>query len=482
MLGYYSGNDPEVVESMKPQAEQLIVQRILKADAHDEVLIITEFNEAAEHVKSVTPEDVEMEAQNLAKSESKGVFGSLEYLPRAIKHIDWLEFILALSTILIIYGFKRITTAVPSTLVALLIVSGVAYGFNFDYILIQEIPSGLPFFHTEIFTGFKIGALAPYILTAMMLAMLGAIDSLLTSVVADNLTKTQHQPNRELIGQGIGNSIAAMFGGLPGAGATIRTVVNIQAGGKTKISGMIAGLFLFLILISLGPLASKIPAAVLAGILITVGIGVMDYKGLRAWPQMENHAKLILVLVLLLTVFWQLVYAVFIGLILAASIFLKRMSDSTAEAAMKDNMFSTRRGVFKWAEGSDVPIEIQEKVVFETLNGPLFFGMTSEFKNLMSELKDIHVLVLSMKNVPFIDQSGTFALESAVNELHKNHVLVMLVGMNKQVSKQLGKMHVVPELVPERYTFAMFKDCAEFLKEMLKSEESFKAELKRGDV
>ena len=106
-----------------------------------------------------------------------------------------------------------------------------------------------------------------------MLALLGAIDSLLTSVVADNLTKTQHNPNKELVGQGIGNSVAALFGGLPGAGATIRTVVNIQAGGKTKLSGMVAGLLLFIILVSLGPLASTIPAAVLAGILITVGFG-----------------------------------------------------------------------------------------------------------------------------------------------------------------------------------------------------------------
>ena len=119
------------------------------------------------------------------------------------------------------------------------------------------------------------------LLTALSLAALGAIDSLLTSIVADNMTKTKHKPNQELVGQGIGNSIAAIFGGIPGAGATIRTVVNIQSGGKTKLSGMFAGVLLLVVLLSLGPLASRIPAAVLAGILITVGIGVLDYKGLR---------------------------------------------------------------------------------------------------------------------------------------------------------------------------------------------------------
>ena len=122
-------------------------------------------------------------------------------------------------------------------------------------------------------------------MTAISLALLGAIDSLLTSIVADNLTKTKHNPNKELIGQGIGNSIAAVFGGIPGAGATIRTVVNINSGGKTRLSGMIAGILLFMILLTLGPLAERIPAAVLAGILVTVGIGVMDYKGLGAMRQ-----------------------------------------------------------------------------------------------------------------------------------------------------------------------------------------------------
>lgn len=124
--------------------------------------------------------------------------------------------------------------------------------------------------------------LLPYIVTALTLSLLGAIDSLLTSVVADNLTKTRHAPNRELIGQGIGNSISALFGGIPGAGATIRTVVNIQSGGKTQLSGMVAALVLLAILLLMAPIASQIPAAVLAGILITVGIGVMDYRGLKA--------------------------------------------------------------------------------------------------------------------------------------------------------------------------------------------------------
>jgi len=185
--------------------------------------------------------------------------------------------------------------------------TGYAYFSGVNYRPIEAIPTGLPVPQLEMFTTFSISALSPYIFTAITLALLGAIDSLLTSVVADNMTKTRHLPNKELIGQGIGNSIASVFGGIPGAGATIRTVVNINAGGKTRLSGMIASLLLFVILLALGPVASQIPAAVLAGILITVGIGVMDYKGLKAIPYMPRPEVAIMLIVLVLSSVWNLV-------------------------------------------------------------------------------------------------------------------------------------------------------------------------------
>ena len=259
----------------------------------------------------------------MAAKETSGALGAIKAFPRAIQNINLLELLLALGTIIIIYGFKRITTKIPSTLVALIVMSGIAVGFSLEYRTIQEIPSGIPQIRWEIFSGFTLSSLTPYVFTALTLALLGAIDSLLTSVVADNVTKTKHKPNKELVGQGIGNSLAALFGGIPGAGATIRTVVNINAGGKTKLSGMIAGVMLLIIMLGLGPVASKIPAAVLAGILITVGIGVLDYKGLKAIPSLPKDIKigpfkvssevLIMVVVLVLSTFWDLVYAVGIG-------------------------------------------------------------------------------------------------------------------------------------------------------------------------
>ena len=212
-IGYYPKEDKAYVETFKPAAEAIILENILKDEAGESILVLEDFTETVARASETTQADILKESKTLAANNASGVLGTLKVLPQALKQISWLEFILALSTIFIIYGFKRITTAIPSTLVALLVVSGVAVGFGLEYRPIEEIPSGLPIPNLEIITGFNLNSLAPYIFTSLTLALLGAIDSLLTSVVADNMTKTKHQPNKELIGQGIGNSIGAIFGG-----------------------------------------------------------------------------------------------------------------------------------------------------------------------------------------------------------------------------------------------------------------------------
>jgi len=440
------------------------------------------FEETISRSSEVSEDAIITEATLLASNDSKGVIGSLKYLPNALSNINTIELILALITILIIYGFKRITTAIPSTLVALVAVSGGAILLNLDYLPISEIPSGYPIPHFEIFTEFDLGVMAPYVITALMLAMLGAIDSLLTSVVADNLTKTQHDPNKELRGQGIGNSIGALFGGLPGAGATIRTVVNIQAGGKTKLSGMVAGLFLLVILISLAPIASMIPAGVLAGILLTVGIGVMDYKGLKALPKMEMSEKFILLLVLLLTVFWQLVYAVAVGLVLAAMVFLKRMSDISAKTSKISNLKATQEKDPLWEDEIQLDPETREKVFFKHMEGPMFFGIVNHFRNLVSGMGHADLLVIRMEKVPFIDQSGVYALEASIEELKKQNVIVAISGANKLATKTLEDMEIIPKLVPEKLVFKKFSDCRKWLKEMGKRDDGLIEEISNISV
>ncbi|MFT4681944.1 MAG: SulP family sulfate permease [Granulosicoccus sp.] len=475
LMGYNAANDQQVVDGFLPHAEELILDRILMEEAETGILVLEDFKETIDRAHEITPEDIRLEAVTLAANDARGVMGSLKYLPRALGSINWMEFLLALLTIAIIYGFKRITTVVPSTLVALLVVSLGAYFGGVEYLKIREIPSGLPEFHLDIFTGFDLAGTAPYLLSALMLALLGAIDSLLTSVVADNLTKTQHDPNQELVGQGIGNSVAALFGGLPGAGATIRTVVNIQAGGKTKLSGMVAGLLLFVILVSLGPLASTIPAAVLAGILITVGIGVMDYKGLKALPKMETSEKAVLILVLVLTVFWQLVYAVAIGLVLASVVFLKRMSDISSDTMSLSNLDEAHEAEALWDDEIEMDPAVREKVIFKHMNGPLFFGMTTHFRRAVSELPEVRLLVIRMERVPFIDQSGVYALEASLEELKQQRVVVAISGADEKAVKLMKDMHLIPKYVPEQLVFDDFQDCRKWLRGVIKNSNGFES-------
>jgi len=323
----------------------------------------------------------------------------------------------------------------------------------------------------EIITGFSLGSISPYVFTALTLALLGAIDSLLTSVVADNMTKTKHQPNKELIGQGVGNSIAAIFGGLPGAGATIRTVVNINSGGKTKLSGMIAGMVLLLILLVLGPVASKIPAAVLAGILITVGIGVMDYKGLKAIPSLPRDMKfgplklssevLVMIVVLVLSSLWNLVYAVGIGLVIASLLFMKKIGDLTIQRSdvkpLKDE-----KG---WQDEADFPVNLKEEVFIKHLKGPLFFGSTNEFMELAKQIPETaDTVVIRLDRMQYMDQSGLYAMEDVLVDLKKNKINVLFVGLLEQPRYMMERVGMIPELVPEAHVFNDFKQCLNWIK------------------
>ena len=475
LLGYYPKEDVEFVNRFKPQAEEIILENILKEEAGEGILVLDDFRETIRRAEKITDADILTESKTLAGNQASGVIGAIKVLPRALERISWLELALALATILIIYGFKRITTAIPSTLVALLVVSGIAIGFGFNYRPIEEIPGGIPVPNLEILTNFSLGNVAPYIFTALTLSLLGAIDSLLTSVVADNMTKTKHKPNKELIGQGIGNSIAAMFGGIPGAGATIRTVVNINSGGKTKLSGMIAGMVLFIILIALGPIASKIPAAVLAGILITVGIGVMDYKGLKAIPNLPKDVKigpvkfsmevLIMIVVLLLSTFWNLVYAVGIGLVIASLMFMKKMGDLTAERSDVKALGDEKA----WEDEKDFPENLKKDVFIKHIKGPLFFGSTSDFQALANQIPpSATCVIIRMGRMQYIDQTGLYALEDVMVDLTRSGKKVLLVNILKQPQYMLERIDIIPDLIPEEHIFKNFKECTDWIKNQIK--------------
>ena len=464
-LGYSPKEDLQYVNQFKAQAEEVILENILKDEAGDGILVLENFKETIDRASLISQADIQKESEILASKEASGTIGALKLMPRALQNINWLELMLALGTIIIIYGFKRITTVVPSTLVALVVMSGVAIVFGLNYKPIEEIPSGLPILQYEIFTTFKLTTITPYIFTGFTLALLGAIDSLLTSIVADNMTKTRHNPNKELIGQGIGNSIASIFGGIPGAGATIRTVVNINSGGKTKLSGMIAGVMLLFILLALGPVASKIPAAVLSGILITVGIGVMDYKGLKAIPALPRDLSfgpfklssevLIMLVVLLLSTFWDLIFAVGIGLIISCLMFMKKIGDLTTEDS---NVKPLKEK--SWPDEKIFPEHLKKLVFIKHIKGPLFFGSTSDFQQLYKQIPDTATtVILRLERMPYMDQSGLYAMEDMIQELQTRNVEVMFVNLLKQPRYMMERIDIIPDFIPEEHIYESFKEC-----------------------
>jgi sulfate permease, SulP family len=461
-VGYYPKEDVEFVSQFKPHAEEVILDNILKEEAGEGVLVLEDFEETIKRAAHITQEQILKESQTLASNEASGVLGAIKVLPRAVQNINWLELLLALGTIIIIYGFKRISTKVPSTLVALVLMSGIAVVFGLDYRPIEEIPSGLPIPDLRVFTDFSLSSISPYIFSALTLALLGTIDTLLTSVVADNMTKTKHIPNKELIGQGIGNSIAALFGGIPGAGATIRTVVNIKAGGKTRLSGMMAGIMLLVVLLALGPIASQIPAAVLAGILITVGIGVMDYKGLKAIPHMPRAEVVIMFVVLVLASVWNLVYAVGIGLVIASLMFMKKIGDLTSERSRIIPLSDKE----DYQDVISLPKVIREQVIVKQIKGPLFFGSTSEFQQSSQEIPDeASIIIFQMGRMPYMDQSGLYAMEDVLIDLVKQGKKIMLVDVLKQPKHMLGCIDIIPELIPLEQLFDTIEECLAWIKE-----------------
>ena len=473
VLGYYPGEDTALVESFKPKAEAVLLSKILQEEAGEGLLVLEDFSETVSRGGKISGDEIQREAVVLALNYASGVLGSIKVLPIALNKINWIELLLALGTVLIIYGFKRITKAVPSTLVALVVMSAVAVFFVPDYRPITAIPSGFPLPQWGIFTEISVLDLTPYILTSLTLALLGAIDSLLTSVVADNMTKTRHLPNKELIGQGIGNSISALFGGLPGAGATIRTVVNINSGGVTRISGMISSIVLLLILLIFSSVASIIPAAVLAGILVTVGISVMDYRGLKAIPILPKDVKIgkfgisseviVMLAVLLLATFWNLVYAVGIGLVMASLMFMKKIGDSTSNRSILKALPSN--GSKDEEEVIDADGDGIADIVIKQIMGPLFFGSADGFQKLAKKIpSSAKIIVLRLETMDYIDQSGLYALEEILVDLSEQGKTIYLVDLQKQPKFMMERVNMVPKLIPQDNIFKDYNKCFSHIK------------------
>ncbi len=386
-------------------------------------------------------------------------------LPNAIGHYNLMSILFTSGTIIIIYLFPRITKAIPGALVALLISSATAYLAGLEVPLIGEIPAGLPSLKISALSTLGLSDLSFVIIPAIALAGLGAIDSLLTSVVADNMTRTKHNSNKELIGQGIGNMAASLLGGIPGAGATMRTVVNIKSGGRTRLSGVIHAMFLMLILLGLGKYVAYIPISALAGVLITVGISILDLKGLKNIFKIPRSDALILVLVILLTVFVDLLQAVGIGMVLASLVFMRKAS-IMVEGNTSLNKVDKYDREIPWEDESTLALNLWDKVYIKRFDGPMFFGVAAKMLDRINKIpKDAEVIIFRMKKVPYMDQSGLYAFEQVVKEMDKAGIIVVLTMTQSQPLSLFRKTRLVPEIIPEKYLFESIEDCNLWLKE-----------------
>ena len=413
----------------------------------------------------------------LGQSGSGSMLNLLAGLPKAISHTSLISLLLGLGTVAIIYLFPLLTKKVPSTLVALLVMTGVSLLIDMPQgSTIGKIPSGLPM---PFFASGKVSLagldwgiiLKASIIPGLTLAGLGSIDTLLTSVVADNITKTKHNSNRELIGQGIGNAVAGLFCGLPGAGATMRTVVNVKSGGFTRLSGMVHALLLLAILLGLGSLVQYVPLSVLAGILLTVGWGIIDFKGFKDLPKIPRADAVVLLVVFLVTVFVDLLTAVGIGMVIACVLFMKRASD-LVEGGYSSQEMSNFDKENPWPDEHGMPDKAKHSIYIQRLNGPIFFGTINKFKEVMNTVpQDARIVVIRMRLVSFMDQSGLYAMEESIKELQARGVQVLMTIIQPQPMYMLTKMKLIPEVVPEEHTFKTFEDCTAYIRQTVTADE-----------
>lgn len=379
-------------------------------------------------------------------SEPLSILGQLHLLGGNIK---WSAVALSGLTLATVFILPRMTKAVPASLVALVALAALAVSLELEGSVIGEIPSGLP---RLVMPSLEFRQLPLLMAAAIQLAFLGAIDSLLTSLVADNRTGTQHDSDRELVGQGLGNIAAGLIGGIPGAGATMRTVVNVEAGGRSRLSGVIHGLFLAAVLLGLSGLVQHVPHAVLAGLLIAVGIGIIDYRGISHLLKVPRSDAFLMLFVLVLTVFTNLIIAVAAGLILASFVFMKKISDITERQTTLTPVADE-----PWADELTIPDTIRNKLFIKHVDGPLFFGFASQFLDIARKAAaQSRVLVLRMDRISYMDQTGVYALKDALAIMNRAGVRVLVVGISTAHFDLLAKLQVIPAVVPESDIFSDF--------------------------
>lgn len=381
-------------------------------------------------------------------SPNGGVIAVLENLPLLIAGIQAEETTLAILTLAILFLLpKSLKQYLPPQLVALIVCTLISIGFlNTVYIRrIGEIPTGLPDIQLPVFS---IEQWQIMLVDAIVLGMLGCIDALLTSVIADSITRKRHNSDKELIGQGIGNMMSGLFGGLPGAGATMGTVVSIQAGARTALSGLVRAGILLIVVLWAADLTSVIPLAVLAGIALKVGIDIIDWSFLKRAHLISGKGALITYSVILLTVFVDLIAAVGIGLFIANVMTITRLSELQADdvKTVTDpdktdlNLSSHEKELLKMANG---------RILLFYLRGTMIFGTSRAITRKNSQIESCQSLVVDMTDVNHLGVSAALSLEEAILDMIRAGRSVYIVAKNGQPLQRLDKLGLLSKIPKE---------------------------------
>lgn len=377
---------------------------------------------------------------------------------RHITTIDWLTALIGVLSILIIALTPKVSKKVPGSLVAIIVMTVGVYFLNAHTSMhvttigdqFGEIKASIPELQMPAITWEGIKSLLP---TAMVIAVLGAIESLLSATVADGVCGDHHNSNQELIGQGVANLCTPLFGGIPCTGAIARTMTNINNGGRTPVAGLIHALVLLVIFLVLMPLAAYIPMACLAGVLVIVSYNM---SGWRTFIQLFKNPKsdvIVLMMTFLLTVIFDLTIAIEVGLLVACLLFMKRMAESTQIKVIADEIDPNDETD---AEVHEEALTIPKEVEVYEINGPYFFGIANRFEELMAEL-DNHpkVRIIRMRRVPFIDSTGIHNLQNLCEMSHREGTHIVLSGVTPNVYSVLehngfchllGKDHICPNI------------------------------------
>ncbi|NEQ96610.1 MAG: SulP family inorganic anion transporter [Cyanothece sp. SIO2G6] len=386
-------------------------------------------------------------------SPAGGVVGTLRVMPELIASIQPGETTLAVVTVAILWlmptRFKRV---VPPQLIALIagtLLSLVLFQGT-DIRRIGEIPMGFPVMQFPKFG--DLSQLQRIIVDAAVLGMLGCIDALLTSVVADSLTRTEHNSNKELIGQGLGNLASGLFGGLPGAGATMGTVVNIQTGGRTALSGLVRAGVLLVVILGAAQLTAMIPLAVLAGIALKVGIDIIDWGFLKRAHQVSVKGALIMYGVILLTVLVDLITAVGLGVFIANVLTIDRMSAIQSKEGVQvitdaDDAVLLNSDEKRWLE------EANGRILLFQLSGPMIFGVAKAIAREHNAIDDCDIILFDLSDVPHLGVTASLALENAIEEAVEEKRKVFIIGASGQTKRRLDALKLF-DIIPSDHLYA----------------------------